>query len=276
MGTETGFLVTPEIGDQANILASSASAASMPAENAFKIQPTDPWRSTVTNPAFLELDFGSAYEIDFVGVLFGNGSTNGTIRVKLNSTSSFGSPAYDSGAQDYWMNKAQVDYSGWRRIHSYLDLAEITPSIGSAGSQTYRYMRLEINDSTQSWVQVGRIYIGLKFRPTRNILWGSGFPLFSENVIRTESEGGLSHPIPRPKRREVRVTFEFNSESELINNFGEIMRNRGVSRDILFVPFPESTWKQHTMLYGLISAPIRASIPTFEIYRADLELEELV
>ncbi len=275
---ENVIICSPEIGDEGNVLESSASASSMPASNLFDTEPTVRWRSTALAPAYVEIDLGQQYSMNLVALLFTNASNTGTYRVRMATSKAnlTSSPGYDSGNVDVWMNKASVDYSSWLRVHTYLDLRSHTPTVGSAGDQLFQYVRIDVNDAANAdgYIDVGRLYLSYLFQPTFNMTYGSGVPTPSEDVIRIESEGGLEHSVPRPKKKKFRLTLQFTSEQELMEGIWEILRRRGSSGDVLVIPFPDSTWKHHTIMYSLMSAGPQIVIPSWSTYEATVDFEE--
>lgn len=261
---QQAIIVTPELLDQSSIYASSTFAAGMPAENVLDPQPRHVARSTDVNPAFMSFDMGLTYTVDFVAILFTSCGQTATWRARLGTAQD--SWTEDSGTLDVHMNKAQRSYTNWNWVHSFHDFA---------ANKSARYLRIDITETGASWIDIGRVYLGLKWQPPHNFAYGSSVPMHEEVPQIVEAEGGASYAIGRPNRLSGRFIFEHLSESALMDNLWEVNRLRGLSRDLLMIPFPESDYPMHTMTYGRLSQPTTTIIPEFSRYTMNLAIKEM-
>lgn len=263
------IFLTPEASDGGSIVSESSGAASMPASMVQKIQPTDRWRTTALNPAFFEMDMGADQSVDFVAALFTNASNTASWRVRLAATQAnlVTAPDYDSGNMDHWPH---VGLDGWQRNHAIHDLGSTVVK---------RWIRVDVKDlsNADGYYEMGRFYAGLKFQPTYNVDFGSGYPMFREEKIRLRAEGGLTHPIQRPRGRFVEGNFTFHSEAELNDNFQSLSRLRGISQDLLYVFDPASANYAHNgIVYGLMDEPVAVRIPENSTFALSFSIEEML
>lgn len=267
------YFVAPYPMAAATVIGHSTEAsASFEAENVLRIQPTDRFRSTALNPAFVELDLGSAIAIDWAAILFANvdnNSATGRLRLATSQANLTASPGFDTTATTFWMN-AQ-DYSTWRRVHTFFEFA----------SQTFRYARFDVVDSANGdgYSEWGRIFLGV--RSTTCHQYGSSYPAHVEPAERLESQGGTIHPVahgsPDPRGRlHASIDLEFRTQAALHSLLWDLNRRIGTASEVVFVGWPDTNYEMHTLIYGLFRQAANVSIPKFSTWAVSVELEELV
>lgn len=268
-------IVTPAIGDGAAVLESSVSSASMPAENIQKLQPTERWRSTAVNPAYAELDLGSSLSFDFAAFLWTNSTTSTTMRLRVATSKAnlVTSPTYDSGATAVWAGQS---LASWDRTHGIIDLETFTPSVGSKGTQTQRYVRIDLDEASHpdGYIEMGRFFLGLKYQPELNVDWGSSHPMFQEDVVAGDAEGGPRFPVVRSRHNDVEGTIQMQTEAEFLDNWHSIARLRGSSADVLYVHDPDSSRVHEGIVHGTFTARAN-SLPRYSIWEVSFAIRGL-
>ena len=101
------------------------------------------WRSSA-NAATIDVDFGVSYTIGVLGLFGSNLTAAATFRLRLSANSNMTSPTYDTGVSQI---NAGVDPTYGHLIH-------VLPT-----SQAGRYLRLELTDSSLSYIEAGRLFV---------------------------------------------------------------------------------------------------------------------
>ncbi len=268
---------TPGIGDVGTFLDSStAASASMSVEKLQTIQPTERWRTTTPAAAFFEMDFGTDFSVDSVLMLYTNATSSAQIKVSMAADPDdlASSPDFTTGFVSHWPEwdnngtPTKVAIAGWDRNHALVNFAETTK----------RYLRVDVNDTgnPDGYYEAGRLYISAIYQPTINIAYGSALPWPMEKKLKMESVGGAIHPVARPRINNLRCTFQFKFEDEVMEELYELARIRGSSKDMVYCHDPTSKWLHHGMLYGTMGAPSTNSIPEFNFWNVNFSMEELV
>jgi hypothetical protein len=129
-------------------------------------------------------DMGEAVSVDCIAILKHNLSEYATITLQGNDSDSWTSPAFEQ----------EITYSSDNITLEYT-------------TQTYRYFRLYINDSTNSdgYIQLSRVIIGEYYQPP-GILAEAEDSLIDESV-KTRSKSGQSYTDLRYKARSMSFNF---------------------------------------------------------------------
>jgi len=222
----------------ATVTAASA-AATMPATNLDKPQPTDIWRSTSLTSQYIEIDLGSAKAVSIVALMFTNLTSAATWRVQAGSTT--GVSDYDSGTATAWAGATEnVD-----RPHALLDL--------TGGAQTYRYWKITLTDAANpdTYFEAGRVILANAFQPTRNYALGAGRG-FKDLTERADAFGGQLLFETKAKRPVISFEANWLTETEMEANVLEIQRT--IEGPVLAMLTPETTtYRMGRMYYGLLS-----------------------
>lgn len=256
--------------DGATLAASSALAANYPLSNLLTIQPGERARFSTPAAAYVEIDLGSAKAVTFAGLLGHNGSATGEWRVRgatsqANLTSS---PGYDSGSGGTSLYPTSGKYD-----------ADIQHSFMSFASQSYRWWRIDVDDTSNAdgYFQAGRIILANAWSPEINFSFGMGIGWIDPSPTE-QSVAGHLYPLERPKHRVFTIPFQFQTEADMLGGLYEIERTRGASKDIFVVLDKDDDAQLHRrMLHGLMvgtTAPI--SLEFFRRYSTSLRVEELL
>ena len=210
------------------------------------------WRSTSTADYFVA-DLLALTSIDTVSVI---GLTATTIRIRISSVDSSGSAGdlYDSGV-------VAID-------QDYLQYIAV---LGAPVSG--RYVRVDLANSVEAYVEAGRAVIGLRTAYTYNF----GFNwqrAYVDPSIRTKTRGGQTQVSNENTYRTLDVTFEWVTVEQR-NGFVEtIDRVNGLKTDILFMTDTASTNMARDSVWGLITDLTPVTQPFFDIYSKQYKIEE--
>lgn len=180
----------------ATITAASA-AASMPATNLNKVQPSDVWRSTSLSSQYIEIDLGGAKAVNLAALLFTNLTSAATIRIRAATSQAnlTAAPGYDPGTTNpAWAGATQnVD-----RPHTLSFLA---------AAQTYRWWRFDLTDAANpaGYFEAGRVFLANAFQGTRNYSYGAGRGF---NDLSTVKDGFGGQQLIENKGKRPVLSFE--------------------------------------------------------------------
>jgi len=262
------LLATPAISDAATLSTVGSEAADMPGSNVQTMQPSEVWRATDTDNAYLEIDLGSAQTFNLVSLLHTNADTDTTWRVRAGDSQAEvqgGSADYDSGTVAFW--PGTVELTNWDTTHSLLYLSS---------TETERWLRIDVNHTGDAYFDAGRLYIANAWQPTRNLLYGYTFPYWKEDVQRQKAHGGPTYPAIRARSLAADFTVRVDTQAEILGNAFEIGLTQGVSEDVLFVVDPaESDYPHHGMVYGLMSQSAPIQVPNKSAWEVTYSIEGL-
>lgn len=200
--------------DRGTVTASSE-VATMPATNLQNQQRTRVWRSDGSQGGVVSLDITLAAgeeNVSGIAVVDHNLSLAGTIRIQgwtdaldgaaqvVDETllsyapvAAFGDGLFGDGLfGGYEPIGPLVSYSprNYLRVITFLQLTAETPA---------KYWRITLADSSVSYFQLGRVFIGKAWQPVTNFSWGAR--LYREATSKSrESRGGQHYINPRPGR----------------------------------------------------------------------------
>jgi hypothetical protein len=215
-----------------------------------------PWRSTA-NSASITVDFGTSYTIG--GLFLGptNMTAAGTVRVRISANSDLSTPTHDSGASPI--------LAGVDPTFGHLIYVLSTPAAG-------RYLKLDLADSSLTYIQAGRLFAGTKFQPTRNFSYD-----YTESYIDTtgmsRSESGQVWIETGTQYREMRVQYRAATHADAQGDYKTIAR-LGRQHDILFVLDPASSNLGRDSIFGLIAQNLSLQRAHNDIYALDLIISE--
>jgi len=196
--------------------------------------------------ATINIDLGSAKRVGAFALITHNISAIGKVRLRGDDDAGFASPLYDSG----WINcypsgvipEALLE---WEEDNFWLGTVSSNAIAGYqspyihilAAKPVLRYWRVEIDDTLNSdtYIQIGRIFIGDTWTTEFNYSYGSG--LGNEDTTEIESSlGGEEYFDIRKKYRVHKITLQYLNDDEGYARFTDMQRLAGVSGEILLVP----------------------------------------
>lgn len=219
-------------------ITATSEAATMPAANLDRPQPTDVWRSTSLTGQSIAIDLGSAKAVNIAALLFTNLTAAATWRVQAGSTT--GVSDYDSGAVTAWAGATKnVD-----RPHCLLDL--------TAGPQTYRYWKITLTDASNpdTWFQAGRLILSKAFQGVRNYSYGAGRG-FKDLSEREDAFGGQLLYETRARRPVLSFEAGWLNKAEMEGGILELQRTLDGPVLAMLDPAADAA-RMGRMYYGLL------------------------
>lgn len=169
----------------------------------------------------INIDLGSAQPIGVLALVAHNLTTSATVRVQGAANSGQSPTLYDS--------TALLAYSG----SDYAITFDNTIA---------RYWRVSISDTGNpvGYIQLGRIFLGPRFRPTADIDWTPSISVESKTGV-MESLGGPEYFDERPNRRLFTAKWSWLTETEAYNVLLAVQRSQDVSREVYLIMDDAST-----------------------------------
>jgi hypothetical protein len=272
---EKVLLLSPDIAmASAEVIGQAGETTGMEAANILVDQPKTRWRdTTITGLRYIDIDLGSAQDIDFIWIGYTNMTTSATMRIDAADTEGELSTTPDFSMSSATFLDPFPTYSGareeWDRVHGFYDLGS---------TQSWRYWRLIFSDSSNpdGFVEVGRVLMGLKYQPGINIAFGGTLPFPHSQSDKIELEDGTIYPVPRGIRRNIDVNFQFaGSNVELHRNLYRYAMSRGATRPILYIHDPTDTYAQWGTVYGIPTTPWVSADTEHEWRNVRFSLEEM-
>lgn len=220
-------------------LATDSEQAELPAANVQQEHLSRAWQTADgVASAYLLADLGASYTCGVLALLGTNLGVNATLRLRgsVSDATATGSLAYDSGTIGAG---AAVGYGGC--YHVFDDTAA-------------RYWRLDLDDpDAADNLSIGRVFLGPKWRPTYNLMYGWSVSNMDESRV-VKSYGGQQYADLKPHRRAVEFRLEHLTEAEAFGSAFAMSRARGVTRDVLAIPDSEGSYVPHKSVWGPLSA----------------------
>lgn len=196
--------------------------------------------------ATINIDLGAAKTVGAFALVTHNISAVGKVRLRGDDDAGFASPLYDSG----WLNcypsgVIPISLLEWEEDNFWLGTVSNNAIAGYQSpyvltipaKPVLRYWRIEIDDTSNpdTYIQIGRIFIGDAWETEFNYSFGSG--LGNEDTTEIESSlGGEEYFDIRKTYRVHRLQLKYLSNDEGYARFLDMQRLAGVSGEILLVP----------------------------------------
>jgi hypothetical protein len=217
-----------------------------------------------------QVDLGVARAVRVIALVKHNLTTAATVRVRGNSSASFGSPIYDSGTVNAWSDTALTA----EQVEGLNVSFVLVPS----SAQTARYWLIEITDTANpdGYVEFARLVIAGGWQPTVNMVYPASLAVETATV-REDSWGGASVYDVRPQRRVQRFTLDDEPELEALANGFDLQRIAGLDRQLFFVFDPSDTTHMHRRAMLCTVAQISSfDMPFLTRYSSAWELREVL
>jgi len=169
---------------------------------------TRAWRTTDDASEWIKIDFGEAKSVQALVLHYHNLTSGATIKLQGNATDSWGSPSVDE----------TVTYNA-RTIHHFL-----------SASESYRWWRISLVDDSNpdTYLRIGRIFLGPYFEPTANFTDAHRYTLADPSGKAYSSGGQVSSNL-KSHFRKFSYEFQFIQSPEE-ENFEEIFDEVGQSK----------------------------------------------
>ncbi len=186
-------------------------------------------RSTnaTTGSTQFQVDLGMARAIRVIAIPYHTISTAGTIRIRANTSASFGSAPYDSGTLNVWPGGFTIETVQGMNLGF---------TLVPAAAQTYRYWLIEIVDTGNAagHVDLGRLILAAGYQPSFNMAYGAKVGIRT-NTTRQETPGGQAMFNKQPQRRTFAFSLDDIDVDEALANGFDMQRIAGLDGQIHFV-----------------------------------------
>ena len=198
-----------------------------------------------------DMDFGAAKTIGVVALVVHNFSVSAKVRICADDAADFATPTYDSGWVDVWpAGQIPQDLLEWEEDNFWLGTLSANARAGyqspfihvPSAAQTYRYWRVEIDDTTNTdgSVHIGRLFMSATWTPTINYSYGAGLVYKDTTPIETSLSGAEYFDV-RGTAREFSFTLEGLTNTEAYDIVLQLQRVAGISGEILQIPDMDDT-----------------------------------
>jgi len=238
--------------------------------------------------ATINVDFGAVatYYIGVVALIAHNISTDGKVRVRGSSVSSFATAEYDSGWVNVWPSGVIPEaLLEWEDDNFWLGTVSAQTRAGYAAPYiclttrvVVRYWRIEIDNTTNSdtYLQIGRLFMGDVWTPAHNYSYNAEIGWNEGNVIDTALDG-TEYADLRYRYRTFRFNFDWLSESEAYSNALELQRLVGSSGESVVVPdSADATYGFQRNIYGRLLSMSPIAITPANRFKVELHVKELL
>lgn len=242
--------------DSATLTASSE-ATGLTAENLKNPFRSKVWRTAgaTAGTAQLVIDHGTAKAVNAIALTGYNWlSAPGTLQIEFNSA-------------DSWASPAATETLTW--------VSGTTPG-GNKGTiikllsatQTYRYNRLSVVYAPGDW-DLGRLFVGQAFEPTRTYGWGYGESVVDPSLI-SSSIGGQDHADEIERYRVITANGIIQTQAQWV--LYQAMINSVGTRQPIFVAFDYAGEPVERTVYGKFSKVPAVTRPY--LFEYDFEFTE--
>lgn len=204
-------------------------------------------RSTNATNAFTKfvVDLGSAQNVQCIALILHNISVSGTVQIKGNATNVFTAPSYDSGVvQAYSSGVIPPELLEWEEDNFWLGTLSQQALAGYRApfflllpsAQFLRYWQFELFDASNpdGYLQIGRVFIGKQFTPTRNMAYGQSLGDSDDSIFET-SLTGEEFIDQRTTFRTHKFELQLLSKTEAYSGILDIQRTTGITKEIFLV-----------------------------------------
>lgn len=264
------MLAMPVLSDGVDLF-TSTTAGSLPKTNLQTSPIGQVCRFTTPSAVFIEPQISGG--INLVALLGHNGSVTGKVRVRgaTSKDNLLTDPDYDSGYVPLRSNQATYDGSDVAGALDTNHFIHVLPEL-----KDYPFWRIDIEDSSLSYLDVGRLYLAHAWQPATNMEYGvtEGF-IDPSSVARMVS--GRQAALRRPIYRFTEFRLGFCSEQEIFDFAFEFDRKRGATKDVLFIFDHENKpLIQKRTIYGTMSGLAPIIHPHFRLFEKSYRIEEIV
>lgn len=178
---------------------------------------------------------------------------DGRHRLIGGSDPTFATVNYDSGWQNVWpavyhtMDLHWEDANWWdgryteaQRAGYTWTLTQILPSTPLVNYSPYWRWSFDAHNSTATYVQAGRLFLGSSWQPALNMTYGATLAWQDDSVVQAAISGAEFFDAKTPYRV---ATFrtEYMSEDDGMSFAFEINRTVGVTKEVLYIWNPADT-----------------------------------
>lgn len=198
-----------------------------------------------------DVDFGGVRTIGVIALVVHNISVSGKVRILADDAADFATPTYDSGWVDVWPSgMIPQDLLAWEDDNFWLGTLSQAARAGyqspyihvPAAPQTYRYWRVEIDDTTNAdgYVHIGRLFMSPAWTPAINYSYGAGLG-YKDTTQVERSLSGAEYFDVQGKAREFSFTLEGLTDTEAYDVILQLQRVAGIHGEVLQIADRDDT-----------------------------------
>lgn len=208
--------------------------------------------ATLTSTTF-DVDVGLYQTIRVIALVGHNLSLSALYRVRTSNVSGFGSSANtltDTGWVPAWPALYNSYDLNWEDSNWWSGTISDTARQGYNWTNTIvlptptnaEFIRVEIDDQANAagYVQIGRLFVGAGWQPVVNMEYGASLGWETGTTVET-AYSGTEYFDERKPFRVARFKTNWASEDEGMQYPFEIMRQAGISREVLYIHNPDDT-----------------------------------
>jgi hypothetical protein len=245
------FLAWGNLIDQAT-LSGGSWASTLPLTNLQNRTLARVARSTnvVAASTWFDIDLGPDKTWRVIALQNHNMALDARYRIRASDDPAFAYSIHDSGWQDVWpavFSEDELvwdDLNWWEGTYTEADRQGYTWTLihKLVGPLSARYVRVEIQDpsNSSSYTQIGRVFIAPGYSPSRNMSVGASLAWEDDSEIQ-RAWGGAEGFVPFDRFRVARFTLANITDDEGYGKFFEMMRQAGITGEVLFEKNPSDT-----------------------------------
>lgn len=221
------------LADDATITASSAVTLA-PASRLQNQHVANVWRGLNGNTESLTIDLLASVAWDTIALLGTNLTTDGATRVRASDTDTSGQlgEIYDSGSA-----VGRID----ERFRSLVLLR--------SSSVASRYVRIDLSEPGSTFIEAGRLFIGMRQQVAINYAWGWG-QTWNDRTRKTEGVSGQTFMDVQDGYRSIDLTLDFLSDAERTGFVETMDADLGAHGDFLTITDPASSRLDRDSVWG--------------------------
>lgn len=197
-----------------------------------------------------DIDLGSQRNIRALDFRNHNLSLQALYRIRGSDDPTFATSAVDSGWQSVWPTVYPFGSLDWEEDNWFTGTYTEEQRAGYMPSFTHildantlsRYWRVEFDDQANSagYVQLGRVFIGPVWQPTRNMSFGNSLAVETDTAVQAAYSGSEFFDVKTPFRV-VRFSLDWMDEDEALGTGFELLRRAGIDQEVLWIHDPSDT-----------------------------------
>lgn len=213
--------------------------------------------NTLAASSVIIIDCATSQTLGVMALIRHNLTVNATVRVQASDTSNFATLVYDSTALAIY---AHVDYA-----------MTFTPIAA-------RYWKISISDTGNGagYIEIGRVFLGWKFKPGINISYGASIGVESD----TQSMRALAGPDyfdSRPNRRKWQGEWSWLTEQEAYAVLQSIMQSQDVDKEVfLMEDDSDTTYQPERWFLARFATLSTIEWPYLTYHSCGVELTEVI
>lgn len=225
------LFLSPHLSDAGTVSASTTSG-SLAASNVLTAEPTQVWRSTDSDGAYLDFDLGTAAAINavaLIGVNLGGSDTMSVFASNTNNATARAGVALSTGNAYIGSKSTETAWPYHIAFRKF------------SNASTFRYWSITFPSVAGSNVEVGRAMLGTCLQPTLNMDQDIGRDFVSaDNRERTAYNKAMLARRGNTARLWT-VLYSHVDEAEAERGFAKLARLRGNGGDFFFTLDPDET-----------------------------------